>query len=612
MTRESISMTGRGARGESLADIARRIGSIAGVDVSTSATDADVLNALNDGLIAVVESAGYTVIEAVATATAPGDGNITLSGEQTIAGVLTSTDRVLVTDQTDASENGIYVTAAGAWARATDFDQTAEVVQGSLVPVTGGDNAGSFVLVTADPITVGTTDQDWRLRDWRSSAKINFTHFGTGAITRSLQLRGRDLVVVTDYLDPDWGNGTNDDAPGIIAAIAAHPGKRIYFPRPSVAYNLGGPIGELPTGTILMGDSKRNTKLLRGYSAADYLLELGESTGLENMWIDGNGAIHTGGLVEVMLATGRQQVRDVRIINAAGGIPIHFPCTGATSAEASGSQSDWHNVEAYRVDSSAGLGRYAVVHDDAGVGSAGHPISFTHLETSGYESIDFGSCNNFFVHSSSLFHIATSDNGVGVDITGGRISEGTGGPVAITLAGSGDMTGVHCYPEIIFNATPGNAWTFNGGWMNSGYTDNNPNSTTVVYDRTLTTFTPVFYAGGVAITVGNGSVHGRWERQGTLVKFDVRLIIGSTTSIGAGSLTVDIPTKCDANIPAQVSVFGHITDSSPAAFYKFGGRIVSGELVARLERDTSGAITATSPITLAAGDTIHVSGWYRR
>jgi hypothetical protein len=48
-------------------------------------------------------------------------GNITLSGEQTLDGFLTSADRVLVKAQTTDSENGIYVSAAGAWARAADY-----------------------------------------------------------------------------------------------------------------------------------------------------------------------------------------------------------------------------------------------------------------------------------------------------------------------------------------------------------------------------------------------------------------------------------------------------------------------------------------------------------
>jgi phage-related tail fiber protein len=85
--------------------------------------------------------------------------NVTLSGEQTIDGVLTSTDRVLVKDQTAGEENGIYVTASGAWARSTDANTSVEVTSGLYTLVTEGTvGAGQgFVLVTADPITLDTT-----------------------------------------------------------------------------------------------------------------------------------------------------------------------------------------------------------------------------------------------------------------------------------------------------------------------------------------------------------------------------------------------------------------------------------------------------------------------
>ena len=50
-----------------------------------------------------------------------------LTGEQALSGgVTTSTSRVLLTGQTDASENGIYVTASGAWARAADADAASD------------------------------------------------------------------------------------------------------------------------------------------------------------------------------------------------------------------------------------------------------------------------------------------------------------------------------------------------------------------------------------------------------------------------------------------------------------------------------------------------------
>lgn len=86
--------------------------------------------------------------------------NITLSGEQTIDGVACVTgDRVLVKDQTDASENGIYVVDTGTWDRAQDWDGPYDVVTGTLVPVNSGTlNGDSFWKVdTAGTITIGTT-----------------------------------------------------------------------------------------------------------------------------------------------------------------------------------------------------------------------------------------------------------------------------------------------------------------------------------------------------------------------------------------------------------------------------------------------------------------------
>lgn len=85
--------------------------------------------------------------------------NISLTGEQTIDGVTTSADRILVKDQSTGSENGIYVTAAGAWARADDFDTDAEVTAGATMFISQGATLGNttYQLTTDDAITVGTT-----------------------------------------------------------------------------------------------------------------------------------------------------------------------------------------------------------------------------------------------------------------------------------------------------------------------------------------------------------------------------------------------------------------------------------------------------------------------
>jgi hypothetical protein len=86
--------------------------------------------------------------------------NISLTGEQTIDGVACVTgDRVLVKDQTAASENGIYVVAAGAWARSSDANASGEVMPGLACWVNeGSTNADKrFALTTNAPITLNTT-----------------------------------------------------------------------------------------------------------------------------------------------------------------------------------------------------------------------------------------------------------------------------------------------------------------------------------------------------------------------------------------------------------------------------------------------------------------------
>jgi hypothetical protein len=87
-------------------------------------------------------------------------GNITLSGTQEVDGVaLVAEDRVLVKNQSTASENGIYVVKAGAWERAPDADSDADVTPGMFTFVEEGtvNEDSGWVLTTDAPITVGST-----------------------------------------------------------------------------------------------------------------------------------------------------------------------------------------------------------------------------------------------------------------------------------------------------------------------------------------------------------------------------------------------------------------------------------------------------------------------
>lgn len=106
--------------------------------------------------------AGSTVVLPASVAVAT-TAAITLSGEQTIDGVLTSASRVLVKNQADPATNGIYVSGAGAWTRATDYNQAAEI-QYSMVTATGGTiGANQTWLQPATTVVVGTTELEFLL-----------------------------------------------------------------------------------------------------------------------------------------------------------------------------------------------------------------------------------------------------------------------------------------------------------------------------------------------------------------------------------------------------------------------------------------------------------------
>lgn len=98
-------------------------------------------------------------LDAKASVRAATTGNITLSGAQTIDGVaLVAGDRVLVKNQTTASQNGIYVVAAGAWSRSTDAASWNSLVSAFTFVESGTANSDTGWTCTVDPGgTLGTT-----------------------------------------------------------------------------------------------------------------------------------------------------------------------------------------------------------------------------------------------------------------------------------------------------------------------------------------------------------------------------------------------------------------------------------------------------------------------
>ena len=126
--------------------------------------------------------------------------NITLSGEQTINGVTTSSSRVLVKNQATASQNGIYVSSSSAWTRATDADTWAELVSAYVFVTAGSTQANTgWVCNVAPGGTLGVTAVTW----------VQFSSAGTYTAGTGLTLAGTQFSVTnTAVTAGSYGSST--------------------------------------------------------------------------------------------------------------------------------------------------------------------------------------------------------------------------------------------------------------------------------------------------------------------------------------------------------------------------------------------------------------------
>lgn len=149
---------------------------------------------------------GLNIKDSVSAATA--GNNIDLGGISvtSIDGVpLSSGDRVLLKDQSNPSENGIYVVDStsdtSTWGRASDFDKDSEIRSGSFAFVSDGNTNGSssFTVITEDPISLG----DEIIFDQFASAGEIVPKNGIAKNGRQLSIVPEDVITGSDGLNVD-------------------------------------------------------------------------------------------------------------------------------------------------------------------------------------------------------------------------------------------------------------------------------------------------------------------------------------------------------------------------------------------------------------------------
>ncbi len=178
-----------------------------------------ILGQTGTGLAFVPVTATLTYGPAKAATT--GAIDLTTNGLTAVDGVtLAEGDRVLVKNQANQADNGIYLASVGPWVRASDADTTAELRAGSYVFVTSGTtNGGQGFALLNDAVQVGTTDlrfgsflvESQRSNFWSPSNTIGSVRVATtvnlealaGLLTiDGVKLAAGDRVLVKNQITP--------------------------------------------------------------------------------------------------------------------------------------------------------------------------------------------------------------------------------------------------------------------------------------------------------------------------------------------------------------------------------------------------------------------------
>jgi len=537
--------------------------SLAGTEINANSTKilnlADPVNGGDAANKQYVDSVaeGLNVKAAVIAATT---ANITLSGAQTIDGIaIVAGDRVLVKNQTAPAENGIYVAAAGAWARSTDMDVWAEFPGAFTFVTTGTDYADTGWVCTSDAGgTLGTTAVTWSqfsgAGQYTAGEGLDLTGvvFSVNVDEVTTTITG-DAVVVkasAQFVTPDIGaaTGTSLSATGTVTADDTITGGNIAT-----------------SGTV----SSTGTATVGNVATGGTISSTGTATA---------GNLVTGGTLSVTGTATVGNVDTAGTISATSSITGGSVATGGT-VSATGTITGGNIATGGTVSSTgtATLGNVAT----GGTVSATGTITGGNVETGG---------------TVSATGTITSD----VTITGGNIA----------TSGTVSSTGTATLGNVETGGTVSATGTITGGNLATGGTMSSTGTATA---GNLATGGTVSATGTITsddtITGGNVATGGTVSAVGTITSDDTitggNLATGGTVSATGTITSADTITGGNVATGGTVSATGTITsdDTITGGNLATGGTVSSTGTATLGNVATGGTISSTGTATLGNVDT---------
>ena len=534
--------------------------------------------------------------------------NITLSGEQTIDGVTTSTSRVLVKNQTTTTQNGIWNSSSAAWTRALDADGYQDLVNGTMVLVSGGaTQVGQVYQVSGtNPITIGTSAIAFSLSLTYNAATVAYTPAGTGADATTVQEKLRTYVSLFDNLTASqilayqalsYATDLSPALEEIIATLAAGPGGDIYLP----------PGGCLFDNVNLPDDSKirifgSGAATIPKKGANGPMFTLGKQCIVENLVINGNGGSYTG--QGIYVSTGAldnfswRRMRGVDIYN-----------TASYCLEFSGNRAGYASQISDCRFVPTSTATYAIkAANNGGVVEDNGNRQFRNIWTFGNRIADLTDANDCdFVACHGFFPKFTTTTNK-CNFTGGRLN---------LYDATDQFTGTaNVVDGVTLNANGGAALTILSSATNCRFapsiavgsgitvTDNSGSATSgneVWLPRSV--YTPTWGGTGGTPAIGNGALGAVCTRRGTAAMVNILLNIGSTTAFNtATGWTFTVPYTAARTCTGSA----YILDSGTSHYIGIA-KIDAGANTLSVFRDAAGlGVGYLIPMTWATSDLLRV------
>jgi hypothetical protein len=389
------------------------------------------------------------------------------------------------------------------------------------------------------------------------------------------------------------GNGVVDDTAAIQSAFNS--GSR-HILIPPGTYRITSTLTLTGNGYRIVQAGNLNAVLLKDFNGAAIQWNAGEVI-WENCCIDGQGTIYTGASqVGILVGTGggySSKLISPRIWNI-GSACIRFDQNAGNGFSViSGLLEPLPSTQA-AIDHTVNTDTQPASRTIFGVQSGNVLIDFASMETTLVSS-----CITNFIRYGATTKKAS--------VIGCRIQNATTGSININgtdnlmvgniISGNVDVTNTAHNPLVM-----NNLFASGYGLLNSG------NIATAVLDQTNISYTPVWSASGTQPVLGNGSIFGFYDRNGSDIHAYGILIMGSTTTYGSGTYRFSLPFT---NAGGTRMGTGVITDSGVSYYTGIVLVDLGAQYVEMTIGGTGAQVRQGVPVTFTAGDVIRWDITYR-